>query len=259
MIRIQKLLANWGIGSRRHIETLISKGEILVDGLPITLGHSVDENNPPQIKVNGEIIKAPKAPQNQVYIFNKPKLVVTTLKDEEGRKCIADFIPKNQRLYPVGRLDMDSTGLLLLTNHGELTNRLLHPSYQIEKEYIVEISGAPLSNAELESFTKGLVLDDGVTQPCKIKKLRAPNSYSVILKEGRNRQVKRMFEYFERKVTKLHRARFGPIKLEKLPRGGLRELNPSEMHALLAAVGLNAPADRDTPRRIRLPAKSHSS
>jgi 23S rRNA pseudouridine2605 synthase len=259
MIRIQKLLANWGLGSRRHIETLITKGEVLVDGEPISLGHSVDEANPPQIEVSGQIVKPPKNPQNQVYIFNKPKLVVTTLKDEEGRKCIADFVPKNQRLYPVGRLDMDSTGLLLLTNHGELTNRLLHPSYQIEKEYIVEINGAPLSNAELESFTKGLVLDDGLTQPCKIKKLRAHNNYSVILKEGRNRQVKRMFEHFERKVTKLHRARFGPIKLERLPKGKIRELSPSEMQALLSAVGLNAAADRGTPRRIRVPAKSHLS
>lgn len=141
------------------------------------------------------------------------------------------------RLYPIGRLDADSTGLLLMTNDGELTNRLLHPRYKVEKEYRVRFDGGPLSATERERFTRGLELDDGPTAPCHLTPT-GPGECLVVLREGRKRQIKRMFTVLGRRVTDLHRVRFGPIRLRNLPPGQARPLAPDEMQALLAAAGL---------------------
>lgn len=239
MVRIQKLLATWGIASRRSIERYIEEGRIAVDGKKLTeQGFIIDEEKLPVITLNGKKLKPPTNTEYTILAFHKPKLVITSLDDEQGRRCIADFLPKSKRLYPVGRLDYDSTGLLLITDYGELTNRLLHPSYKVAKEYIVRIDGNRLKAAELEQFAAGIELEDGMTSPCKITELGAPNCYSVIIKEGRKRQVKRMFEFFERKVIRLHRVSFGPIKLGDLQSGKLRPLTDEERKELLKATGL---------------------
>ena len=240
LVRIQKLLANWGTASRRAIERLIDEKAISTDGIPVEgQGTLVDADNPPEIRINGKLITPPRDKVCRVYAFNKPMLVITTLKDERGRRTIADYLPAGQRLYPVGRLDYDSTGLLIITDHGELTNRLLHPSYKVEKEYLVKITGAELSTAEFAMFTSGLQLDDGLTLPCQLKKLGEAGTYSVTIREGRKRQVRRMFSCLGHKVLSLHRIRFGPLSIGNLKPGELRELSREEKAALLKSAGLH--------------------
>ena len=240
LVRIQKLLANWGIASRRKIEDLIKEGRIYVDGkVLLEQGFIIDENNLPEILLDGKKLLPPKTTEYTILLFHKPKLVITSLSDEKGRRSVADYLPADKRLYPIGRLDYDSTGLLLITNYGELTNRLLHPSYKVAKEYIVKIAGDLLTKPELKLFAEGIILEDGKTAPCIIKHLKALNTYSVIIKEGRKRQVRRMFEYFGRKVINLHRISFGPIKLGNLQSGKLREATIEEKAALLKAAGLS--------------------
>ncbi|PKL44971.1 MAG: pseudouridine synthase [Candidatus Riflebacteria bacterium HGW-Riflebacteria-2] len=238
-VRIQKLLAGWGIASRRGIEKMIEAGRLEIDGNRLTTqGFSIDPENLPVIKLDGKVIEPPTGKQTSIYIFYKPINVVTTLKDEGGRKTIRDFLPADRRLYPVGRLDRDSTGLLLITDHGELTNRLLHPSYKVEKEYIVKIEGAPLSPEEQRQFRNGVTIEEGITSPCRLRQLDDPQSYSVTISEGKKRQVRRMFASFRRLVTSLHRVRFGPLHLGKLQPGELRLLTAEEKSALLQAAGL---------------------
>ncbi len=238
LVRIQKLLATWGVASRRAVEKLIDSGSVSIDGNTVNeQGLQIDADNPPEIRVNGRIVAAP-TDDFRFYAFNKPEGIVTTLKDERNRPTIADFLPDGRRLYPVGRLDYDSSGLLLITNHGELTNRLLHPSFKVAKEYLVTTNGQTLSSEEIKKFCNGLELDDGLTAKCQLKKLAKPLTYSVTLSEGRKRQVRRMFAFFGRKVVSLHRIRFGPLEIGNLRPGELRELNQQEKAALLKAAGL---------------------
>ena len=240
MVRIQKLLASWGVASRRKIETYIEEGRITVNDSKLTeQGFLVDEDNLPVIKLDGKRVVPSQNSSHTILLFNKPKLVITSLKDEQGRKTIADYLPKDKRLYPIGRLDYDSTGLLLITDHGELTNRLLHPSYKVAKEYIVKYQGDALTKEELKQFSSGILLEDGLTAPCSIKPIKSLNTYSVTIKEGRKRQVRRMFEFFGRKVINLHRVSFGPIKLGDLQSGKLRPVSAEERESLLRAAGLN--------------------
>ena len=239
MVRIQKLLASWGIASRRSIEKYIEEGRIAVDGVKLEeQGFIIDEDNLPSIFLDGKKINPPEKTEYTILLFNKPKLVITSLKDDQGRCCLADYLPKDKRLYPVGRLDYDSSGLLLVTDFGELTNRLLHPSYKVSKEYVVKIQGEMLAPKELKQFSSGIKLEDGLTAPCIIKPHKTPNTYSVIIKEGRKRQVRRMFEYFGRKVVNLHRIAFGPIKIGDLQSGKLRTVTEEEKTALLKTTGL---------------------
>ncbi|MBP5470461.1 MAG: rRNA pseudouridine synthase [Candidatus Riflebacteria bacterium] len=239
MVRIQKLLASWGVASRRSIEKYIEDGRISIDGVKLEeQGFIVDEDNLPAIFLDGKEVKPPEKTEYSIFLFNKPKLVITSLKDEKGRCCLADYLPRDKRLYPVGRLDYDSSGLLLITDYGELTNRLLHPSYKVPKEYIVKIQGEMLNQSELKQFSSGIKLEDGLTAPCSIRPHKTPNTYSVIIKEGRKRQVRRMFEFFGRKVINLHRVAFGPIKLGNLQSGKLRPVTEEEKKALLKSTGL---------------------
>ncbi|GAB4282292.1 MAG: pseudouridine synthase [Candidatus Rifleibacteriota bacterium] len=239
LVRIQKLLANWGIASRRTIEAWIDSGKIAVDGKVITSqGLRVDPEKPPRISIDGKPISEPRKSELRIYVFHKPENVVSTLKDEKGRKSIAHFLPKGKRLYPVGRLDMNSTGLLLITNDGELTNRLLHPSFKVEKEYIVKIHGSTLNRDEKAQFRQGIELEEGKTKPCKLIQHKNPQIFTVILKEGRKRQIRRMFESLGRKVVQLHRIRFGPVKLGNLKPGEMRPLSETEKKDLLKAAGL---------------------
>jgi len=238
-VRIQKLLAGWGIASRRGIERLIENGRIEIDGIRLTTqGFSIDPDQLPEIRIDGKVISPPTKQQPAIYIFHKPLGVVTTLKDERGRQTISDFLPTDRRLYPIGRLDRDSTGLLLITDYGELTNRLLHPSYKVEKEYLVKIDGEPLSPDEQKQFRQGVAIEEGITAPCRLRQLADPQCYSVIISEGKKRQVRRMFASFRRPVVSLHRIRFGPLQLGKLPPGELRLLTAEEKSALLQAAGL---------------------
>lgn len=238
-VRIQKLLAGWGIASRRAIEKLIDEGAISVDGVVLSSqGLQIDPDNLPEIRVNGKPVIPPGQSEFSIYVFHKPEWVISTLKDELGRKSISDFLPPGKRLYPVGRLDFDSTGILLITDHGELTNRLLHPSFKVEKEYLVKITSPMLNQGEEEQFCSGLDLEDGRTAPCVLQKLRDANTYSVTIREGKKRQVRRMFEHLNRKVISLHRVRFGPLKLGSLKPGELRLLSGEEKAALLKAAGL---------------------
>lgn len=239
MVRIQKLLASWGVASRRSVENYIKEGRIAVNGKKLDeLGLIIDENNLPSISLDGKKILPKVNIEHSIFVFNKPKFVITSLKDERNRTSIADFLPKNKRLYPIGRLDYDSTGLLLITDYGELTNRLLHPSFKVPKEYVVKIEGEDLTQEEMKRFASGVKLEEGVTAPCMIKRLEAAKCYSVIVREGHKRQIRRMFEAFERKVAKLHRISFGPVKLGDLPSGRLRPVTKEEKNALLKAVGL---------------------
>lgn len=238
LVRIQKLLAGWGLASRRTIETWIEQGRVAIDGKVVSSqGVQVDEDNPPAIKVDGKLVKKPKGGLTRIYVFHKPTDVVSTLKDDQGRRSISHYLPKGRRLYPVGRLDMNSTGLLLITDNGELTNRLLHPSFKVEKEYIVKIAGATLNREEKTRFTQGLELDDGKTAPCKLIQHKDPQLFTVILKEGRKRQIRRMFEKLDRKVIQLHRVRFGPIRLGNLKPGELRPLSNSEVKNIMKEAG----------------------
>ncbi|PKL42691.1 MAG: pseudouridine synthase [Candidatus Riflebacteria bacterium HGW-Riflebacteria-1] len=239
-VRIQKLLAGWGVASRRAIEKMIEEGRIEIDGeMLVEQGRFVDPDNPPVIKINGKQIRRPEQREHAIYIFYKPIDVVTTLNDECGRKTIREFLPADRRLYPIGRLDRDSTGLLLITDHGELTNRLLHPSYKVEKEYIVSLFDSPLTSAECAQFRSGVELDDGKTAPCELSQLKESLTYSVIIREGKKRQIRRMFASFGRQVKSLHRVRFGPIDLGNLRPGEIRPLSAKERSALLNAAGLN--------------------
>lgn len=238
-IRIQKLLAGWGLASRRTIESWIEAGRISINNETITSqGVTVDSVKPPPIKIDGKLVKPPKKGPTRIYAFHKPANVVSTLKDDQGRRSVIDFLPRGKRMYPVGRLDMNSTGLLLITDNGELTNRLLHPSFKVEKEYVVKIEGATLTREEKSRFSQGIELDDGNTAPCKLIQHKNPQLFTVILKEGRKRQIRRMFEKLDRKVVQLHRVRFGPVKLGNLKPGELRPLSAGETKALLKEAGL---------------------
>lgn len=240
-IRIQKLLATWGVASRRAIEKLIDAGKIAIDGKVLReQGLSLDPDNLPAITVNGKPVTRPATRGFSIYVFNKPEGIVTTLDDELGRKSIRDFLPPDKRLYPIGRLDCDSTGLLLVTDHGDLTYRLLHPSFKVEKEYIVKIAGSTLTRQEREKFRSGVLLEEGKTAPCQLRQLKNPQLYSVIIREGKKRQVRRMFESFDRKIVSLHRVRFGPINIGNLRSGEIRLLSAKEKADLLKAVDLKA-------------------
>ena len=241
MVRIQKLLASWGVASRRAIERYIHEGRIAVNGEKLAeKGFLIDEDNLPNITLDGKKIEIAKKTDYTILAFNKPKFVITSLSDEKGRRSVADYLVKEKkRLFPIGRLDYDSTGLLLITDYGELTNRLLHPSFKVTKEYLVKIEGEDLTKNEMKQFSEGIKLEDGYTAPCKIRALKVSKAYSVIIREGRKRQVRRMFDFFNRRVISLNRVSFGPIRLGDLPRGKLRALTQKERCAILKAAGLD--------------------
>lgn len=243
-VRLLKLLAHWGLASRRSVETYIAAGRLKVDGEVVQdLGRKVDPDRV-RIEFDGQVVTPPPASaQPTILVLNKPAGVVSTLSDPQGRPTVRDLLPGDRRLYPVGRLDLDSTGLLLVTDFGELSNRLLHPRYKVEKEYLVTVSGSSLTPDEYRRFTSGLPLEDGLTAPCHLERL-GTGRYRVVLREGRKRQVKRMFEALDRRVLTLHRDRFGPIRVGSLPVGKTRPLTVDERQELLSLTGL-AKAERE--------------
>lgn len=237
-IRLQKFLAHAGVCSRRAAETLISSGRVSIDGQIVTkLGTKVDPDTN-DVRVNGTKISIKRS---FIYLLlNKPKGILTTVHDPYGRPTVMGLLGKVAgRVYPVGRLDKDSEGLLLFTNDGALAYGLLHPSHKVSKTYRVTVKGMP-SKAELDMLREGVEIEGKKTLPCKIKVLTTSSHSSiieVILKEGRKRQIKMMFNTIDHRVIRLIRIEMGPLKLGELPPGQFRELTESEIKLLKMAVG----------------------
>ncbi len=232
-IRLQKVIAQSGLTSRRQAELLMKQGLVTVNGAVVTvMGTCVDPKRD-HIKVNGQHLK-PAAPDIFIMI-NKPAGYVSTMKDPQGRPTIADLVEKKSiRTFPVGRLDYDSEGLLLLTNNGDISQACLHPRFHVEKTYLVKIKGH-VNASEIQQIEEGLQLEDGLTAPSKLRKIRkvSINSWvELTIHEGRNHQVKRMFEAINHPVLKLKRTKFGPLTLGKLPLGNSRHLTDREANAL---------------------------
>lgn len=234
MERLQKVLAQAGIASRRKCEEIILAGRVAVNDEKVTaLGVKVDPAAD-VIKVDGKVIRS----EQKVYlILNKPKGVITSVKDPEGRKTVNDFLKGiNERVFPVGRLDYDTEGLLLLTNDGEFANHLTHPSHHVPKTYHVTVKGVPHGN-DLEKLAGGILLDDGMTAPAEVEyhdidTAKNQTVISITIHEGRNRQVRRMFDAIRFPVEKLKRVQFGSLYLHGLPRGRYRRLTPEEINEL---------------------------
>ena len=232
-MRINKFIAQCGIASRRKAEELILSGKVSVNGEVCTnLATNVDEMD--SVFVNGNQIYLPN--NLEYYMLNKPKGYVCSASDDRGRKTVIDLIPTNARIFPVGRLDYDSEGLLLLTNDGELTYKLTHPKNEIEKTYVVNIEG-DVSNDELNRLQKGVTIDGGVKfSPCKIKRVIMPNKnqsrFEIILHEGKNREIRRMFEAIGKNVAFLKRVKIADLKLGGLNRGEYRKLSTKEVNYL---------------------------
>jgi 23S rRNA pseudouridine2605 synthase len=190
----------------------------------------VDESS--GVALDGEAL-APEP--REVYALNKPAGVVSTAKDTHGRRTVTEFVPSQRRLYPVGRLDADTTGLILLTNDGELANVLTHPSFEVDKAYRATVEPAPVSEAALRELREGVELDDGRTAPASARQVE-PGVLELTIHQGRKRQVRRMCEAVGHRVTSLERIAFGPLRLDKLPEGEFRRLTPAEVERLRKAA-----------------------
>ena len=232
--KLQKVLARAGVASRRAVEVLIMEGRVSVNGEVAEVGARVDPGVD-VLEVDGALIAAD--PDLVHYLLHKPGGVVSTASDPQGRPTVVDLVPGEPRVFPVGRLDVDTEGLLLLTNDGELAHRLTHPSYGVEKEYLAEVDGEP-SRGALRQLREGVDLDDGRTAPAKAS-LVAPTLVRLVIHEGRNRQVRRMCEAVGHPVRRLVRTRIGPITDTTLKAGEWRRLAPEEVSALAKAVAGN--------------------
>ncbi len=255
--RIQKVLAEAGVASRRAVEALIEEGRVAVNGAPAKLGQKVELTD--RIKVDGRPVRlAKKAPPRRVLLYKKRVGELVTREDPDGRRTVFRKLPELEsgRWIAVGRLDINTSGLLLLTNDGELARRLTHPSFELEREYAVRVLGE--MNAEvLERLRKGVKLEDGVAHFDRIEPgdnedgTGANQWWRVVLREGRNREVRRLFESQDLQVSRLIRVRYGPLELGRgVKSGGFRDLEPQEMRSLLEAVGMQEPVVR-RPRRRR--------
>lgn len=230
--RLQKVLARVGFGSRRTCEELIADGRVTVDGLPARLGHRVDPERH-SVAVDGEEIGL--LPDLVYYLLNKPAGVVTTADDPQGRPVVVGLVPSEPRVFPVGRLDADTEGLLILTNDGVLAQRLTHPSFGVEKEYLACVAGNPSPGA-LRSLRQGVELEDGVTAPARVS-LVGPDTIRIVLREGRNREVRRMCAAVGHPVERLVRTRIGPLAEVGLAPGEWRLLSLAEARTLGRATG----------------------
>lgn len=234
MERLQKILAAAGVASRRKCEELITSGQVQVNGETVTALGTKADPAVDVITVNGRTIGAEK----KIYImFNKPKGVITSASDPQGRKIVTDYLKGiTERLYPVGRLDYDTEGLLLLTNDGDFAHLLTHPKHHVPKTYLATVKGVP-HGTELEKLKDGVMLEDGMTAPAEVEYYDVdPDGkqavISITIHEGRNRQVRRMFEAIQHPVTKLKRISFGGLYLDNLKRGLYRHLSKEEVEEL---------------------------
>jgi 23S rRNA pseudouridine2605 synthase len=245
--RLQKVMARIGVGSRRVCEELIVDGRVTVNGEVPILGRRVD---PTVDRVELDGVPLPVQPGLVHYLVNKPAGVVSTAEDPHGRPTVVSLVPDDPRLFPVGRLDMDSEGLLILTNDGELTHRLTHPSFGVPKEYLVQVEGEPTSG-EIRRLRDGVDLDDGLTAPARVSVV-APTLLRIVIHEGRNRQIRRMCEAVGHPVVRLVRTRIGPLADPSLSPGSYRPLTFDEVRGLAAAATPVEPvgdAPQAEPRR----------
>jgi 23S rRNA pseudouridine2605 synthase len=234
---VQRALARAGLGSRRACEELILAERVSVNGEVATLGDKIDPASD-EVRVDGDRI--PLDPEVRYYALHKPAGVVTTMRDPQRRTDLSAYLPAGPRVFPVGRLDRDTEGLLLLMNDGELANRLMHPRYQVEKEYLAEVEGT-VGQRALGRLVRGVELDDG---PAKARSARVVGrsgrrgAVRLVMQEGRKREVRRMLEAVGLQVVRLVRLRVGPVRLGRLPAGTTRQLESSEVSALYRAAGL---------------------
>ncbi len=231
-MRINKFLADKGIASRRHADKLIEDGRVTINGVVATLGVNVEEGD---LVAVDDVPVETKETQLEYYIMNKPKGVICTVSDDRGRKTVMDLLPKTVgRVFPVGRLDYETEGLLLFTNDGDLVFRLTHPSNEISKTYMVKVEGT-MTEKDLNPLRSGVELDGMLTKKCKAHIVETHKDYTkvhITITEGKNRQVRRMFESIGKNITLLRRVSIGQLQLKGLNRGEIRPLTPFEIEYL---------------------------
>ncbi len=242
------MLARAGFGSRRAAEELIRDGRVTIKGREASLGDRVDPKRD-QVAVDG--VPIPADPTLRYFALNKPAGVTTTMRDAHATRTLAPYLPAGPRVFAVGRLDRDTEGLLLLTNDGELSHRIQHPSTGIEKEYLVEVEGS-LSDGAVRRLQRGVQLADGPARAARagpVQRVRGRSAVPVVMTEGRKRIVRRMFEALGHPVRRLVRVRVGPVRLERLGPGEVRPLEPAEVMALYRLTRLRrAKAGRGSTR-----------
>lgn len=229
-MRINKYLAQCGVASRRECDRLIAEGKVTVNGRPAGLGDDVNDGD--NIKVEGRPVTVKK---NEYYLLHKPKGYLCTVSDDKGRKMVMDILGDGVgRVYPVGRLDYDSEGLLILTTDGELAQHLTHPSNEVPKTYLVKVEGR-LTEADLNPIRSGIEIDGYVTKKCRAHIVETNKDYTkveLVLREGKNREIRKMFAAIGREVTLLKRTKVGELTLRGLDRGAFRKLTPAEVEYL---------------------------
>jgi 23S rRNA pseudouridine2605 synthase len=235
-VRLAKFLAHGGVASRRAAERLVGEGRVTVAGEVVTdPARDVDESS--GVALDGQQV-APEP--HEVHALNKPAGVVSTARDTHGRPTVVDLVRSRRRLYPVGRLDADTTGLILLTNDGELAERLTHPRYGVEKVYRANVQPARVSRRALDALRDGVELEDGRTAPARVRQPR-PGVLEITIREGRKRQVRRMCKAVGHRVVELQRVAFGPLGLRGLEPGRSRRLSRPEVERLRRAARITAP------------------
>jgi 23S rRNA pseudouridine2605 synthase len=249
-MRLAKYLAHAGVASRRAAEVLIGEGRVSVDGETVRdPARDVADSN--RVVVDSRVVVGSEA--RVVYALHKPVGVLSTAHDPHGRPTVVGLVKEERRLYPVGRLDADSSGLILLTNDGELANRLTHPRYGVAKTYRAQVTGGPVGEAALRALRTGVQLEDGPTAPARVRRVSA-NLLELTIREGRNHQVRRMCEAVGHRVLALERVRLGPVRLAGLTPGAYRRLGESDVKALREAGGSGSGAGpvaraKSRPRR----------
>jgi 23S rRNA pseudouridine2605 synthase len=230
-MRLAKYLAHAGVASRRASEEIVAAGRVTVEGVKVT-DPAFDVSDASPVRVDGRLLSGPET--RVVYMLNKPLGVLSTASDTHGRPTVVELLGvEGPRLYPVGRLDGQTTGLILLTNDGELANRLTHPRFEVPKTYRARVAGGPVSEPALRALSDGVELEDGPTGPARVR-LLGPGEIEIEIREGRNRQVRRMCEHVGHPVLELVRTRFGPLRLDGLARGEYRRLSEAELGSLRA-------------------------
>ncbi len=231
-MRLAKFLANSGVASRRAADQLIRAGRVTVAGVVVT-DPARDVDSSSGVAFDGEPVGA-ETQELVVFAVNKPAGVVSTASDPQGRPTVVSLVQTPQRLYPVGRLDADTTGLILLTNDGDLAHRLTHPSFEVDKTYRAIVGGGPVREQALRTLRAGVLLEDGMTAPARVTRVK-PDTLEITIHEGRKRQIKRMCAEVGHRVIELQRIRFGPLLLGDLKPGANRRLSANEVSLLRAA------------------------
>lgn len=232
-MRLGKYLAHAGVASRRAAEQLVFAGRVEIDGR-VVKDPATDVDDDRDVRVDGRPVRTAGHPR-LVYVLHKPPGVVSTARDPQGRPTVVELVPSSERLFPVGRLDADTTGLILLTNDGELANLLTHPRYGVSKTYRVTVANPPVRAEALEQLAAGVELDDGPTAPARARRL-THDRYELVIREGRKRQVRRMSEAVGLRVRSLERVAFGPLRIGTLELGRHRRLRAREIESLRRAA-----------------------